>query len=148
MLKRKYQLKYANFNEETGRSMVTIQTPLGEFTASSQCLEEDKDYISSFFGCEIAEYKAFIKYGNRQIAEQRKIVAALKRLYTDMTKTHKFNEHSAEAIFVRKRIELEEKELDDKVSHLAAIEHNVYCIIAKRDEYTNNLRAKENNLNK
>ena len=147
MLKRKYQLKYANFNEQTGRSTVIIQTPLGEFGASSQCLEEDKKYVSSFFGCEIAEYKAFIKYGNRQIVEQRKIVASLKHLYADMVKINKFNEHSAEAIFIRKRIESEERELNDKIAHLTAIKRNVRLIIEKRDVYTNELRAKENNLN-
>ena len=64
-----------------------------------------------------------------------------------MVKINKFNEHSAEAIFIRKRIESEERELNDKIAHLTAIKRNVRLIIEKRDVYTNELRAKENNLN-
>ena len=58
----KSKIIYANYNPETGKSIVKIQNQYGIFTGVSQLQEEDRPYESSFAGCEYAEMKANISY--------------------------------------------------------------------------------------
>lgn len=57
----KTKILYSNYNTNTGVSTVTIQTKYGIFTGTAKIHPYDKDYSSSFFGCELAELRAGIK---------------------------------------------------------------------------------------
>ena len=57
----KTKILYSNYNTSTGVSTVTIQTKYGTFTGTAKVHPDDKDYSSSFFGCELAELRAGIK---------------------------------------------------------------------------------------
>ena len=144
MLKHKYTLIDSNFFD-SGLSYAIIQTPLGEFGAYSRCLEEDMDYASSFFGCEVAECKAFVKYAKQQISRQKEKVRALNETYKEMSDIYNFNANSPEAIFIRKKIERENAKIATMEEELLAIKKHIEALIVKRDEYTKALRAKKEN---
>lgn len=57
----KTKILYSNYSTSTGVSTVTIQTKYGTFTGTAKIHPDDKDYSSSFFGCELAELRAGIK---------------------------------------------------------------------------------------
>ena len=57
----KTKILYSNYDNNTGVSTVTIQTKYGIFTGTAKIHPDDKNYSSSFFGCELAELRAGIK---------------------------------------------------------------------------------------
>ena len=61
-MKTDYKLIYSDFNDETGVSIVRIQTPYGTFKGKARACPKDQDYASSFMGCHLAEWRAYIRY--------------------------------------------------------------------------------------
>ena len=61
---RKYHIVNAEYNENTGFSLIKISTPIGSFFGDARLNPEDKEagYDSRFFGCQLAELRAVIKY--------------------------------------------------------------------------------------
>lgn len=64
MIMKKYHITKAEYNEDTGFSLVEISTPIGSFFGDARLNPEDKEagYDSRFFGCQLAELRAVIKY--------------------------------------------------------------------------------------
>lgn len=146
MLKRKYNILNANYDPETGISFVEIQTPLGNFSAHSRCLDEDRATISSFFGCQVAEMKAFVKYANRQIQQQKDRIKILTETYKEMEEIYNFNYNSVEAIFTRKKIEREENKLAEMYENKDLIKKHIQFLIFNRDNYLKKLWSKTNKI--
>lgn len=97
-----YTIKKSKFNTKNGKSRVTIQTELGDFTALCKLHEEDADIQSRFFGCEVAEMRACLKYLK---ARKRMLVSnynLLVNLHTNMSRMNGFNKDSLEARQLRK----------------------------------------------
>lgn len=61
MNKNKIQHTY-NFSPDTGISYFTLYTPEGTFTGLARCHDDDFELISNYFGFELAELRAWIKY--------------------------------------------------------------------------------------
>lgn len=61
----------SNFERDTCISTAIISTPIGIFSASTTLKPEDIEYPSSFFGCEIAELKAYKKYIKRLLSDNK-----------------------------------------------------------------------------
>lgn len=57
----KTRLIEAIFDTNTGTSYVKISTKYGVFDAYAHCANQDKPYMSRYFGCQIAEFKCKIK---------------------------------------------------------------------------------------
>lgn len=57
-----FKLVKSDYNKEDGISFVEIQTDYGNFYAYSFLSPEDTEVASSFLGCELAEYRATIRY--------------------------------------------------------------------------------------
>ena len=70
------------FCPETGLSIVWLNTPLGVFKGEAQCADVDKEHMSRFFGCEIAELRARSQYFN---AEKNRLKIANKTIMKYMT---------------------------------------------------------------
>lgn len=84
----KTKIAYANYDEETGKSVVTIATDLGQFTGYARLAEEDRDIASRYAGCEFAEMRARIKYwkAKKFMYEQRlKSLEDLEKILKGMT---------------------------------------------------------------
>ena len=61
-MENRFYIGNSSFDETTGISTVTIKTKIGTFTGSSYLQDEDKENISRFAGCRLAELKAIRKY--------------------------------------------------------------------------------------
>ena len=103
----------------------------------------DKDNKSSFFGCQIAEYKAFIKYANKQIFVQKEKVKMLKQTYKEMSEIYNFNVKSREAVFLRKKIEREENILNTMQKDREAVVFAMQQLIANRDKTLASLKDRK-----
>ena len=85
MNKKKYRyLKSAITNPETGISTVIINTELGQFTGEAKCGSED--LYSKFFGCGLAEQRAWKKYYNLKVTKLKAQLQILKDMMADMKK--------------------------------------------------------------
>lgn len=56
------KLLTSNFDKEDGVSYVKIATDCGNFEGFAFLHPEDKEIVSTYLGCEIAEYRATIEY--------------------------------------------------------------------------------------
>lgn len=143
MLKLKYKLMESDYIDPSGISYAVIATPMGSFAGVSTLLEEDKDNKSSFFGCQIAEYKAFIKYANKQIFVQKEKVKMLKQTYKEMSEIYNFNVKSREAVFLRKKIEREENTLKIMQQDREAVVFAMQQLIVNRDKTLTSLKDRK-----
>jgi hypothetical protein len=74
-----YSLISSDYNAETGESVVTIHTEEGNFTGKARLHPADADNASRFFGCQIAEQRAAIKWHKTQLRilrEQETVIFA------------------------------------------------------------------------
>ena len=55
------KLVYNNFNKQTGESIVILADKHGRYIGKAKCHPDDKEYISEFMGCNLAEKRAQIK---------------------------------------------------------------------------------------
>ena len=55
------KLVYNNFNKQTGESIVILADKYGRYIGKAKCHPDDKEYISEFMGCNLAEKRAQIK---------------------------------------------------------------------------------------
>jgi hypothetical protein len=72
-----YSLISSDYNAETGESVVTIHTEEGNFTGRARLHPADADNASRFFGCQIAEQRAAIKWHKAQLRILREQEAAI-----------------------------------------------------------------------
>lgn len=61
------KLLQSNYDEASGHSYVKIGTECGFFEGHAFLHPDDKDVASSFFGCEIAEYRATLEYFKKKL---------------------------------------------------------------------------------
>lgn len=62
--KKRFPIVYSEFEEETGLSIVTIQTPYGIFTGTARVHPDDlaNNSYTSLTGQSLAHFRAFIEY--------------------------------------------------------------------------------------
>lgn len=144
----KSKIIYANYNPETGKSIVKIQNQYGIFTGVSQLQEEDRPYESSFAGCEYAEMKANISY----MKHRKKIldyqIKILKDCYKNMSMGKKFNSHSYEARKIRRKIYELKKEKKSWEEKIQSLKEKMFKNIKLREETLNKIyKIKETGKN-
>ncbi len=71
----------SHFDRENGLSVVHLYTPEGVFSGAACCAAEDMEYISSYFGCELAELRAWIHYYKFLIRIAHSKVEVCRHLY-------------------------------------------------------------------
>lgn len=101
---KKVKIVSSGFNQETGISHVTIQTPKGSYTGYSNLQDEDKKYVSQMAGCRYAEIKAHMKMLDAEIKEIKSQLHAFERFYNNVSRSYKFNENGYEARKMRKEM--------------------------------------------
>lgn len=95
---------YSNYDNNTGVSTITIQTPKGRFTGISLLHDEDKDYASEITGCSYAEIKAHMKMVAADIKELKSNLSAFEKFYNNISTSNSFDEKSYIARKLRKEI--------------------------------------------
>lgn len=128
-----FKMKMSNYDKESGVSIVTLSTDLGEFTGVSRLHEDDREIASSFFGCEIAEIRALIAYSKRQkmiVAQQYK---AFKDMYKNLEQMKAFNKESVEARKIRRKMYELSEEWNQWKDNIESLECNIKAKCAARD---------------
>lgn len=93
------------FNKETGESYVTLQDRKKLYKGKAKLHPNDNDIVSRFFGCHIAEARAWIEYYKHRIYENKIRLAELNSLKKDFI--YCFNKEEMQPFL--KRIEIKEK---------------------------------------
>jgi len=138
----KYNVKYSDYNSVSKTSYVIITTYLGEFTGTAKLHEEDKDIESRFFGCEIAEMRAGLKFLKAQKKILKNEYQTLYRLNEKLNKMKDYNKDSLEARQLRKEMYLSR----DKLNTFSVSVNNFADLIWKK--IINYRQDKENFLQK
>lgn len=125
----KTKLKYANFDETTGISIVTITTPFGEFTGTSRLNEADAANVSKFAGCTFAEMKAYVKAERaklKQLKFKRKVLCDYMMTLSPYCHDYVFDH-------LEKTILNVDKEIKEVEQLIVEHEQGVLIAIEKRD---------------
>lgn len=103
----------AEFNEFTGQSFVIMETEVGTATGHAYLHPDDKDVVSKFQGCRIAEFRAWITYANEKMKLLRIEIKALTDLEKIYISLKDYNKDSLEGRRLRRRIKEKQAELAD-----------------------------------
>lgn len=85
--------------------LVTIGTDIGQFTGAVECREEDWGYESKYFGFELAEIKAEIKYARAKKRYYSAELRALTEFWRDMTTTRNYDQDAFWVKKIRARVD-------------------------------------------
>ena len=102
----KWNIKDNSFNIETGISTITIATDLGFFQGTAKLHDEDRDIVSEFFGCRLAEARAAIKYIKQKNSILKYEINSLNRYFNNIKKIKYYNEKE-------KQVKMLQNELND-----------------------------------
>ncbi len=80
------------YDKETGESIVTIATDIGEYTGYAQLHPDDKKIESNYAGCRYAEMRAGIKYMKDKAKIANYKLEELYKIYKDLKQRKKYNE--------------------------------------------------------
>lgn len=142
----KYKLIEANYDAETGISIVIIGCRLGRFIGVAKIHpEEDEDLKSRFFGCELAERRAYIKALKALRREYKNKVAALNEVNSIVKSLKDYNPYTNECRKIRRTI----YEYQDKIANvetiIKAIQDNINELPQKRAKYLAKINSGKNN---
>ena len=107
------------------RYNVIIGTDIGQFSGTVECKAEDWDRESKFFGFELAEIKANIKYAKAKARHYEALWNELMNFWKVMSETRTYDEHAFWVKKIAQRID----DYDDKArtwKHLAQDMKNAY----------------------
>ena len=128
------RIKYANFDETTGISTVTLTTPYGDFTGTSKLHEADAANVSRFAGCTFAEMKAYIKAERakvKQLKYKKKVLCDYMRTLSPYCHDYVFDHLNRTIMNVDKEIAEAEKLITEhKRGVLTAIEKRDAAVIS------------------
>lgn len=89
---------------------VVIGTDIGQFSGTVECRKEDFDHESRYFGYELAEIKALIKYARAKAKHYDALWQELVNFWKEMSQTRTYDEDA----FWVKKIAQRVDEYDDK----------------------------------
>ena len=129
-----YKLISAKYDTETMASIVTIGTDLGIFEGIVTIREEDVPYASRYFGCELAELRAYINYAKAKVKHYSVQRIALVNFYKTMKDTREF---SSGAYYI-KQLDRHIQEITEHKNSWNRIVHQCqkeyHKLILRRDE--------------
>ena len=138
-----YKLIYSDFKEDTGVSVVIIQTPNGTFKGKARACPEDKKYLSSYAGCKIAEMRAEIKCLKLQKKILKSQIDVLNQLLCSTS--FKSTEHTS-ILFKMQKVKTE---YDNIITQIKELEKSITDAITSRDHIITKLyKRSETNKNK
>lgn len=139
------QLSYSMYIEETGESCVTLSTELGDFYGSAKLSPEDKEIASSFFGCEVAEMRAFIKYFKAKAKLIKRDIKTLKDFENVLTGMAGFDYKAKEYRQLRKQIHIKEGKYNKYLGYIDSLEKTIENKFNARMEIINRIKKGRTN---
>lgn len=134
-MRKNYTLLKAEPNATTGVSVVTIGTDLGVFEGTAECMINELDKFSNYFGCRLAEMRANIKYAKGKIKFYRAQYQALNNYFKTMKNTRNWD---PDAYYVQKLTE-HMKVISQEIQHWQGVktiyEEAIKNAIASREEH-------------
>ena len=100
---------------------VVIGTDMGQFSGSVECREEDFDHESRYFGYELAEIKALIKYARAKAKHYNALWQELVNFWKEMSQTRTYDEDAFWVKKIAQRID----EYDDKAREWKELARNM-----------------------
>lgn len=119
----------ARFDKESGISTAHLITPEGIFHGVAMCAPDDMEYISSQFGCEIAEIRAWISY----YKYLKQLSRAKYEVCSHLLKTTPKNVKSSEQI--RRERDKWAKDCADLKDSIHKMSDEIGGLIKQRDEF-------------
>lgn len=135
------------YNQDLGIAICYIEEYGEIFIGTAACHPDDKDVMSKFTGCEIANCRAYIellRYEKKSILEPQ--LKALKQLFYSINKSKKFNKESYEARAIWRQIRLKEAEIADIKAEIIDEKQYLKEYIEKKEELHQRLRAQRNKV--
>ena len=126
----------ADFNDKTGKSSVTLMDKNGYlYTGTSQLHDEDKNYVSKYLGCSIAEARAEIKW----LKNCRRRTIIQKNTITNLIQDiNSVTDYSTIDPKIRKRINLKLRDYNNQIKEtdntILLIERGIANIIKNIDK--------------
>ena len=138
-----YTLIEHTYNAETHTYYVTIGTDIGQFSGTVVCRPEDYRFEATYFGYEMAERKALIKYARAKRDYCKAQIEALARFWHEMSATRTYD---PTAFWVKKiKLRLDElvEDRDMWIHKIAAMKQSYRYAIEKTDKVNAIRRRKE-----
>ena len=123
-------LVHSSYDKGTGLSYVKVRNKYGEFEATAQLHDEDKEYESTFFGCQVAETKCTIKTIKHKISTIDTHIKALENFEKTLKNLKEYNPKSIECCKLRKQIYL----LKTEKQNLLHLIENIKAGIKRSEE--------------
>lgn len=141
-----YTFITAKADKDSGVSIVRIGTDLGEFEGIAECLIEDMDYFSNYFGCRIAELRALVKYAKAKVKYYKAQLGALRNFKNTMQDTRNWSPND----FYWKKLEQHIAETQQQILHWMKIRDSrqdaIRAAIKERDVYNEKMRGNKNDF--
>lgn len=119
------KLIMSNFDSQSGISYVKIATDCGNFEGHAFVNPEDKEIASNFLGCEIAEYRATIKYFITKLTKINIEINTLEDLRQGFIKRYREDYHECELLEKKlKEKQLLKKEYKENIKSLRELIEN------------------------
>lgn len=128
-------MKYVDIitNKDTKVSEVILEHKGKQYSGQAICHPED--YWSNFFGCEIAELRAYIKVLKDKIKTKRTECETIKKFVGTIASYKAFNHTSEIAKAMDKQMNIKFKELDILLEKLEKTQNQIETLINERDKF-------------
>lgn len=143
-VKLKYKLVGSSFQPETHVSMVTINTDVGRFTGVAKCSKKDYEWESNYFGCELAEIRAGIKYMKAKLREAKAKKKVMQDYYNIVSSMASFNSQSPEMSKARRMLYECDEEIADWKRIIKAAYETIAAKITLREKTMKKLKPRAN----
>lgn len=134
----KAKMIYSDYDPESKTSIVKIANILGMFTGYAKCHPEDT--ASSFLGCHIAEYRAYIKALKYEANLIKAQIDVLHQTYAMFEDNKNFNPNGLEARKIRKMIYIKENKRKDILEQIESLKKKTDNLPANREKVLRKMR--------
>ena len=124
MIMKKYHITNAEYNEDTGFSLVEISTPIGSFFGDARLSPEDKEagYDSRFFGCQLAELRAVIKYYKALVRIEKEVYKRDLNFLSTLRQAKEYDDNAFYAKRFKKKCRIAENEKNNLIRDLKTLQ--------------------------
>ena len=157
MIMKKYHITNAEYNVDTGFSLIEISTSIGSFFGYACLNPEDRKagYDSRFFGCQLAELRAVIKYYKALVRIEKEVYKREINFLNTLRQAKEYDDDAFYAKRLKKKCRITENEKNNLIRDLKALQEKEKRMPYARIESIKESRAalqkrrdRENKMNK
>lgn len=140
------KLIYSNFDNKTGKSIVTLANKDGIYTGIAKLNPKDNDIASEFMGCNLAESRAWIKYLKAQKKKRRLQLKTIENLIKDFTSVQLYTPEIDKRFKIQ--IKYYKKDIQEIDESIKSIQDSINRRISARAKIVEKYRTESNNINR